>query len=85
MKGLRMEGKEEKEIILDLSGRIQFSDTIYITLGTFLLSVLVMVIQLLICLSVNDWQFTTTSLTVLLDFVLALRSEEKQKTEPMVE
>jgi hypothetical protein len=79
------EEKKEKEIILDLSGRIQFSDTVYISLGTFLLSLIVMVIQLLICLSTNDWQLTTQCLTVLLDFVLALRSEDKQKTEPMVE
>lgn len=67
----------EKEIILDLSGKIKFSDTLYISLGTLILSVFVMIVQILICLAVHNWEFDVMCFTLLLDFVLAIREERK--------
>ena len=64
----------EKEVIVDLSGKIKFSDNLYISLGTFLLSMFITIIQMLICLALNDWRFTVSALTPLLNFVLAIRS-----------
>lgn len=39
------EEKEEKEICIDLSKKIKFSDKVYVSLGTLLLSVLAMIIS----------------------------------------
>lgn len=63
----------EKEIVLDLSKIIKFSSTVYISLGTFILSLIIVAIQCLICLASNNWQFSVDMLAVLLNFVLALR------------
>ena len=70
---------EEKEIVLDLSGKIKFSDTVYVSVGTLLLSGIVMLIQILIFLSKNDWVFDPIVFTVMFDFVLALRGENNNK------
>lgn len=71
----------EKEIVIDLSGKIKFSDTVYISLGTFLLSIFITVIQMLICLALNNWQFTVQVFTTLLNFLLALRSGKVEEEE----
>lgn len=69
---------DEKEIVVDLSGKIKIFGY-YISVGTLLLSGIVMLIQILIFLSNNDWVFDPIVFTVMLDFVLALRGEKNNK------
>ena len=68
---------KEKEVVIDLSGKIKFSDTLYISLGTFLLSMTIIMIQMLIILSSHDWIFTSDVFAILLNFFTALRSSSK--------
>lgn len=82
-----MSEKKEKEIVLDLSKKIKISDTRYISLGSFILSFIIMAIQFVICLSVNDWVITEACLVLLLNFVYAIRGEntKDKKEEPTEE
>ena len=68
----------EKEITVDLSGKIKFSDTLYMSIGTLLLSGIIAMIQVLFCLANNGWAFTPEVFVVLLNFVFAIRGENKE-------
>jgi len=64
----------EKEIILDLSKKIKFSNTVYISLGSLLLSVIVLVIQLIMFLSLNNWVWESKTWFLLLNFIYSIRT-----------
>lgn len=40
-----MSEKEEKEIVIDLSKKIKFSDSLYVSIGSLILSILMLVLQ----------------------------------------
>lgn len=74
-----MAEKKEKEIVLDLSGKIKFSDTLYVSVGSLLLSGIIMLIQMIWFLSTNNWQFDAFIFATIFDFVSALRGEKHKK------
>ena len=63
----------EKEIILDLSKKIKLSETIFISIGSLLLSGIILLIQLLMFLSMNNWVWEPKAWLYLLNFVHSLR------------
>ncbi len=63
----------EKEIVIDLSKKIKFTDALYISIGSFLLSFFVALIQFLIALNTNNWIVTPACWSVLLNFIYAIR------------
>lgn len=60
-----MSEKKEKEICIDLSKKIKFSNTYYVSIGTLLLSVLAILLQ---------WACTGIDLWDLWFLILSLRS-----------
>lgn len=73
-----MDEKNQREIVLDLSGKIKFSDTLYVSLGSLLLSALITGLQILICFAYHDWEFDPLVFTALLNFVTAIRGQSKR-------
>ena len=69
----------EKEVVVDLSGKIKFSDTLYVSVGTLLLSGLIMLIQILWIFAHHNWQFDPLIFSAMFDFVFALRGEKNHK------
>ena len=67
--------KEEKEIILDLSKKIKLGDNYYISIGSFLISFSIMIIQMF-SLGFN-W-------SILLNFIYSLR-KKNQKIKPHID
>jgi len=65
--------KEEKVIKIDLSKKIKFTDTIYISIGSLLLSTFIALLQFIIALNSNNWIITPACWTVLLNYFYAIR------------
>lgn len=59
----------EKEVVIDLSKKIKFSDTRYISIGSLLLSTIILILQ--------GFSFGWTW-GLLLNFVYAIRGNEKE-------
>lgn len=70
----------EKEVILDLSKKIKFSDTIYISLGSLLLSLIILIIQLFMFLSLNNWIWEDKCWLLLLNFIYSMRGEKTKES-----
>lgn len=60
-----MSEKEEKEIVIDLSKKIKFSDKLYVSIGSILLSGIILIVQSL-CFG---WSWG-----LLLNFLYSIRS-----------
>jgi len=71
----------EKEIILDLSKKIKFSDTIYVSLGSLLLSFIVLIIQLVMFLSMNNWVWEASAFSLLINFIYSIRTGKIEKKD----
>jgi len=69
-----MSKKEEKEIVIDLSKKIRFTDTIYISIGSLLFSTLIALLQFIMALNMNNWVVSPSCWIVLLNYLYALRS-----------
>ena len=63
----------EKEIILDLSKKIKLSNTIFVSIGSLLLSGIILLIQLLMFLSMNNWIWEPKAWLLLLNFFHSVR------------
>jgi len=69
-----MSEKKEKEIRIDLSWKIKFGDTFYISIGSFLLSFFVALLQFLMALIDNNGIITSRCLIVFLNFIYVIRA-----------
>lgn len=65
---------KEKEIYIDLSKKIKLSDTLYISIGSLILSAVVALLQFIITLNGNNWVLTPSCWAVFLNFIYAVRS-----------
>ena len=80
------EEKKEKEIVIDLSRKIiKLESGVYVSLGTLLLSIIIMIVQMLICLARNNWQFDVEVLLYLLNFLFAIRGEKSDNINKILE
>jgi len=70
--------EEEKEIVIDLSKRIKFGKNKYISIGTLLLSGLIALVQLLMCLFLNNWKLTKEAWLIILNLLTAIRAGEEE-------
>ena len=75
----------EKEIILDLSKKIKLGEKRYISIGTLVISLIILLIQLLMYLSLSNWVWDAKMWTLLLNFAYSIRSGkiEEQKDNPI--
>ena len=72
---------EEKEVIIDLSKKIKFSKNYYVSLGSLLLSLIMLIIQLLMCLCINNWVWTKETWLILFNFAYSLRHKSEEKED----
>lgn len=83
-----MSEKKENEIVIDLSKKIKFSDNIYVSIGSLILSSLVLLIQVLWALWSNNWVWTDQCWLTLFNYVYAVRwgkLDKKEKEENISE
>ena len=69
----------EKEICIDLSKKIKFNDKLYISIGSLLLSGIIIFIQLMGIMSNTGWLWTTECWYLLLNFIHSIRAGESHE------